>query len=119
MIKYHYSNPVDRGFTKFKLTKRQHNKLLKYRQMNWHDKYEYYYNDKEIIFHRLDNWKVIILTTLLFPVIVLLHGLVNFKEAWRDLKRLYKQKQSGSFVGDSVSNSSEKYDEIMEIIKRK
>lgn len=34
MSKYVYNNPLDDGYKKFKLTKQQHNKLFKYRQIN-------------------------------------------------------------------------------------
>lgn len=119
MSKYKYTDPITNGYTKFKLTEKQHNNLFKYRQIGTGDKYEYYYNDSQIILHRFTNWKAITLTTILFPILVILHGVINYKEAWKELIGLYNQKKLGSFSGDSVQSGSEKYMEIMSIIKEK
>lgn len=121
MIKteYIYKNPLDNGYKKFKLSKKTHNKLFKYRQIKWIDKYEYYYNDKQIIFHKFYNPLVIIFNTLLFPVSVLLYGIMNFKECWLDLKKTYNQKKYGSFSSDSIPNGSDIYKKIIDIINEK
>jgi hypothetical protein len=114
---YVYKNPVDNGYKKFKLSKKQHNQLFKHRQIRWIDRYEYYYNDKHVLLHKFYSPLVVILNTLLFPVTVLLNGIVHFKECWKDLKSTYHQKKSGSFVSDNIWCSSETYDKIMDIIK--
>lgn len=116
MNKYTYENPLDKGYKQFKLTKQQHNKIFKYRQLKWFDKYEYYYNNHTIIIHRFCNLKGIIINTLLFPVYILTHGLLNFKELLREFKELYNQKKYGSFTSDCVYKRSKTYDEIMKII---
>lgn len=77
------------------------------------------HNDSSVILHRFVNWKAIAITTVLFPIIVLLNGVVNYKEAWSELKSLYKQKESGSFSGDSVQSGSKEYIEIVNIINEK
>ena len=43
-MNYTYKSPIDSGYTQFKLTKKQHNALFKYRQIKWQDGYEYYYS---------------------------------------------------------------------------
>jgi len=99
---YEYKNPIDQGYKQFHLTKSQHNKLFEHRQIKWHDKYEYYYNDKEIIMHNYNNWKS------------------NIKETISDYKELFNQKKYGSFVSDSVYKDKNKeclYEEIMKVIK--
>lgn len=116
MSDYIYQNPIDLGYKQFKLTKQQHNKLFKYRQLKWNNKYEYYYNENTIILHRFCNMQGIILNTLLFPIYVLLHGFVNFKELLNEFKRMYNQKKYGSFISDHVSKGSNIYKEIMKII---
>ena len=118
MSDYVYRNPLDNGYKQFKLTKQQHNKLFKYRQIKWCDKYEYYYKDNRILIHKFGNWKLIILQTVLFPFNVLYAGFSNFKELIDEYKSMYNQKKYGSFVADSVGKSSKIYDEIMEIIQK-
>jgi hypothetical protein len=121
MIKteYIYKNPLDNGYKKFKLSKKVHNQLFKHRQIKWIDRYEYYYNDKQIILHNFYNPLAIILNTIMFPISVLLNGIINIKECWLDLKKSYNQKKYGSFSSDSIYNSSDIYKKIMDIINEK
>jgi hypothetical protein len=115
--KYKYTDPIDSGFTKFKLTKKQHNEIFPKRKIKWTNKYEYYYNERTIILHEFINWKTVLLVTILFPVIILLEGLMNIKESWKDFVKLYKQKESGSFVSEHVRRDAEKYQQVMDVVK--
>ena len=115
--KYVYRNPLDNGYKKFKLSKKQHNQIFKYRQIKWIDKYEYYYNDRQIILHKFYNPLSVAINTLLFPISILANGYLHFKDCWKDLKSLYHQKQCGSFISDSISNGTDTYNKIMDIIK--
>lgn len=108
MSKYRYKQ--------FKLTKKQHNRLFKHRQIKWCDKYEYYYNDSCVILYKFINWKGILLMTVLFPFNVLYAGLGDFKETISDYKKMYNQKKYGSFSSDSVYSGTDKYKEIMKFI---
>ena len=115
MSEYKYVNPIDKGYKEFKLTKQQHNEFFQYRKIAWCHKYEYYYNEHRIIVHRFINWKGILFATLTFPVVVLLNGVANFKEIWKELTDLYNQKETGSFDSDSVRG--DRYEKIMKLIK--
>jgi hypothetical protein len=116
MSKYQYKNPIDQGYKQFNLTKKQHNELFPYRKKTWLVKYEYYYNQYEILLHKFATIPAIILETLLFPVNVLICGLADIKDLIKDVKGLYRPKKYGSFVGDSVYKGSEAYEKIMQII---
>jgi len=113
---YIYKNPLDKGYKQFYLTKKQHNKLFEYRQIKWHDKYEYYYNDKHILLHKFCNWKGILFTTIILPVIVLYEGVSNFKEIMIEYKELFNQKKCGSFSGDDIWNGTDMYNKVMKVI---
>jgi hypothetical protein len=119
MSEYKYINPIDQGYTRFKLTKKQHNEIFKNRKLKWNGRCEYYYNDKQIIIHTFTNWKAILLTTILLPMFILLNGIANIKEIWEELLELYNQKETGSFISDFVSKTDPKYNQIMDIIKSK
>jgi len=56
----------------------------------------------------------ITISTILFPVYVFMYGI---KETMREFKRLYREKETGSFVSDHVSSGTMKYKEIMKIIR--
>jgi hypothetical protein len=118
MSNYTYKDPLKIGYKQFKLTKKQHNKLFKYRQIKWQDKYEYYYNDKEVILHKFYNWKVIVLQIVFLPIIILLNGLINIKETWKDTIKLFKQKETGYFIGDSAYSGTYLYNKIIDIIHK-
>lgn len=116
MSEYVYTNPLDDGYKQFKLTKKQHNSLFKYRQIKWHDKYEYYYDEHHIILHRFINIYGIALYSLLFPAMVLLEGFANIKGVLKEYKEMYNQKKYGSFIGNNIWNDSEMYKKVMDII---
>lgn len=115
--KYVYKNPEDIGYKRFKLSKKQHNQIFKHRQMTWMDRYEYYYDDKRVILYKFYNPLNVGLNTLFFPIAVLANGFKHIKECWKDLKNLYHQKESGSFVSDNIWRDSETYNKIMDIVK--
>lgn len=113
---YKYINPIDKGYKKFKLSKKIHNKLFKYSQIKWYDRYEYYYNDKRIIIHKFYNIYRIIIETIFFPITILFNGFLNIKSCWESLKNLHNQKKNGNFISDSIPSSSNTYKNIMIII---
>lgn len=117
MSKYVYKNPLDEGYKKFKLTKKQHNQLFKHRQIMWFDKYEYYINEHGVLLHKFYNWKVIILYTIFFPIVVLLNGIANFKECCTEMKKLYNQKKYGYFISDYIHSGTETYEQIKNLIQ--
>lgn len=117
MSAYKYHDPVDKGYVKFKLSKKQHNEIFKYRQIKWNERYDYYYNDEKIIMHKLTNRKAVVMCTLFFPIAIIFEGLINIKEAWMDLKKLYNQKEYGSFVSEHVWKKEQKYKQIMDIVE--
>lgn len=117
MTKYIYKDPLIKGYKKFKLSKKQHNKLFQYRQLKWFDKYEYYYNDKEIILHKFYNPLFITINIIISPIGIFIAGLMNIKQYWQELKQMCNQKKYGQFSGDSVWKESNLYIEIMKIIE--
>jgi len=110
---YKYENPLEKGYKSFKLTKKQHNSLFEHRQIRWIDKYEYFYNGKDIIIHKFYSIPCVILSTLLFPLGIFSNG---YSEAKDDLNRLYHQKERCSFSSDNVWYTNPIYNKIMEII---
>ncbi|HEY8805270.1 MAG TPA: hypothetical protein VIM42_09250 [Clostridium sp.] len=118
MSEYIYKDPRDRGLIKFKISKKQHNSIFKHRKITWRDKYEYYYDDKEIIMHRFVKMPLIFLAVLLFPVIVLMTGILNIKEAFTDVKKSLNQKKYGGFSSDQLWYNTEPYKAMMKIINK-
>lgn len=113
---YKYISPVETGHKQFNLTRKQHNELFPNRKLRWSDRYEYYYNERHVIMHNFTNIRAKTLMTILFPFMLLIHGVVNYKEIIGEYKELYNEKKYGSFVSDHASKGTEKYKEIMKII---
>lgn len=113
---YKYENPLDYGYKQFKLTKKQHNELFKYRKHEWFNKFEYYYNDKRILIHQFTDWKVAVVSIFAVPILIILHGVNNTKRIFDELIGLFNQKKGGHFTGDSIEKGSETYNKIMEMI---
>lgn len=119
---YTYDDPLDRGYKQFKLTKKQHNKLFPKRKIKWNTRYEYYFNKDRVILQRFTSYKAIILTTVMFPVLILFAGLYNIKEAITELKCMYNEKKYGKFSEEWITKGQfrkgddEKYWEIINLI---
>lgn len=119
---YTYDDPLERGYKKFKLSKKQHNHLFPKRKRKWNTTYEYFYNEHRVILQQYTSKRAIMLTTLLFPVLILFAGLSNFKEALTEMKWLYNEKKYGKFSSDWIGKGqhrkedNEKYFEIMRVI---
>lgn len=118
MSKYIYENPIERGYAKFKLTKKQHNQLFKNKKIKWKERYEYYIDEKGILLHKFVNWKAVVLCTIFFPVFVLYGGIVNFKECCTAIKELYSPKKYGCFASDYITRKGkpELYESVLKII---
>ena len=100
---YTYRNPVDRGYKKFNLEKKQHNYLFPKRKKKWNTRYEYYYNNERVIIQQFSSYSAITLTTVLFPVLILFAGLSSFKEAITEMKWLFNEKKYGKFSEDWIN----------------
>jgi len=118
MSEYIYKDPRDRGFTRFKLTKKQHNIIFKHRSRTWRNKFEYYYDDKQIIMHQFFNPLLGIVAVVFFPIIVLMTGVLNIKEAFKEVKHGLNQKKYGSFCSDCVWSDTEPYKAMMKIVNK-
>ncbi|GFN32476.1 hypothetical protein [Paenibacillus xylaniclasticus] len=110
-------DPVSIGYKKFNLSTKQHNILFKNRKKKIFEKYEYYYNDREVILRRFINWLGIIYLVLLAPVYLIMKGLENIPELLIEYKHLFNQKKYGNFSSDCVSANSQLYGDIMYAIK--
>lgn len=116
MDKYVYKNKINIGYNKFNLSKKEHNKLFKYRRRNWKSRYEYYYNDKEIIMEKYHSLVVKMICVLIFPIGVIW---VGFPDALEELKTSIFQKKYGSFNVDDIYVKTELYSEIINLISKK
>lgn len=110
---YEYSDPVENGFIKIKLSRKQHNKLFPKRVKRFSDHYDYYISDGEFVMHRTATLFYKIWITLLFPIVVIFGGLGNVKEIMAEYGDLYHEKERGTFMSDSCWARTDKYKAIV------
>ncbi len=119
MSKYIYKSPVDNGFIKFKLSRRQHKKLFPKIKRNWMNHRDYYISKDEFIMHGTPTILFKIVAILFFPVFVLLGGFLNIKQMIQGYYDLFHVKGCGDFEMNSVDSGTEKYKEIVQLSKVK
>lgn len=122
--KYKYVDPTENGYVRFKISKKQHNEIFPHRRVNIFTKIEAYHKENVFEFHYFTNLLGIILTLLLFPFYIILHGLTSFKDVVRDYYRLLNEKQTGSFTSEHVQKFNyngeinKKYIKLKEIFEK-
>lgn len=102
---YTYKSPTHSGFEKFKVKRKEYNKILPNRKKNVFTKIEGYYKEDEILVHYTKTLLGKILITLFLPITIIIHGLGNIKDIAKEYKRLLNQKESGAFVEDFISST--------------
>lgn len=107
------------GFKQVNVSKRDHNQVFKNRRIKWYEKYEYFLNEEtdQFVMINLTNLPAKLLSTALYPVALILNGVVNYKELNREIYNMWNQKETGSFSGDASYRRNDGWDEIMAIIK--
>lgn len=113
---YKYTDPVEQGLTRVKLTKAAHNQLFKYRQCNWKHRYEYYLGDDYFEMHELTSLRAKLLSLILFPISVIGEGIFNIKDTFNGHRRLIQDKKYGFFVREVVWSSEPLYDKIKALL---
>lgn len=117
MKKYQYTDPVDNGCTKIKLSRKQHDKLFPNRKRSIFTHYDYYIGDDKMVLHRTTSlfWKTVV--TIGFPVVILGYGIFNFKEVLKEYHELYNQKRLGHFGADECWSNTDTYAAVAQIAK--
>ena len=117
---YEYECPTERGYEKFKISRKDQNRIFKYRKCVWSINYEYYVKDKHIIMQQIPNVWGCIASTLLFPLGLLLEGLANGKDTYKQMIiRVWKAKKYGAFSSDDIYKRDDDgtFDKLMQVKK--
>lgn len=112
-MSYKYENPLDIGYRRVRFSRKDHQRLFPRRPLKWHNSFEYYLSDTDFLVHRFVSLPAVALNTLMFPVALLVYGIANFKEVWRDHAGMVRQKHYGSFSSEKVWARSEPFAEIV------
>ena len=95
-MSYKYEDPKENGYRQVYITRKQHNKTFKYRQLKWYQRAEYYLSNDDTkcaILHTYTNIIGIVSTIIYFPLCVLINGFGEIKEILKDYKKLFNQRK--------------------------
>ncbi|ELX7527357.1 hypothetical protein SKP09_004490 [Vibrio parahaemolyticus] len=117
---YEFKYTEDNGYRKVSISKKDHNDMFQYRQIKWYYKYEYYLNEElgHFVMIRLTSAPAKLINVLGYPVMILLHGLANYKEINQYLSDMWNEKERGKFSGDDSHKNQKGWDELMSIVKK-
>lgn len=109
------------GYRKVFISKSDHNRIFKYRQIKWHHKYEYFLNDNNdhFVMIRLTSFLGKILDTSIYPITVLIHGITRIKEVNREIYEIWNEKKTGTFSCDDANKNYKNWNELISAIKNK
>lgn len=102
-FEYKYECPTKRGFKKFRVSKRDQNRIFKYRKARWSHNYEFYVMDETIIMQRIPSVRLCLLATIALPLSVFLCGVVNYKKIYREsVVDTWNAKEQGAFSSNGI-----------------
>ena len=120
---FKYVDPTEKGYVKFRLTRKEHNEILPYRRKNIFSKIEAYYSPNKIRILYTTNLFGKILSFLLIPFSIILYGLSAVKEIPKEFKNLLFEKKYGRFTDEYIysknhfGEKSEKFIQLESIYK--
>lgn len=114
---YKYECPTSKGYTRFRISNKDQNRIFKFRKTGWSINYEFYVKDKHIIMYAIPNVLGCIASTLLLPIGILVEGLSNTKQTYKGMvTRMWKCKEYGAFSGDDIykrDNDDGTFDDVL------
>ena len=120
---YEFKYTPENGYYMAKMSRKEHNKLLEKRQVNIWQSYTYAVNEDKghIVMMRHASPLAIVLSILVYPFIMLIHGIANYKEIHDEYKRNINWRRYGSFCGDEIHNrqSNSLHQDVMAKINKK
>jgi len=103
MSSYKYQDLLKEGYIKIKLTPEEHKEI--FRNYNRQSRCEVYENENSFVRDSYEPLWIIVMNILLYPILLLLHGLSNVKEINNDIRSLFNQKENGQFIRDYIFKS--------------
>lgn len=93
-----------------KLTKKQHNSIIKTRPKTWINRFQYHLTDDGIVMKTYFSILFIALMTISLPFLVLWWGIGNIKTTWTDYLSILREE----YTSDFIYKNSRMYNAIMD-----
>lgn len=102
---YKYISPTENGYRAFTIKWNTFVDIVPTRKGRRFTKVKGYVKDKHIILHYVPTFIGCVISTLLFPVGLLIDGFGNYKETWESMVvRMWFAEEKGGFTGDDIYN---------------
>lgn len=102
---YKYISPTENGYKAFTIKWNIFVDIVPTRKGRKFAKVKGYVKDKHIILHYVPTFIGCVISTLLFPVGLLIDGFGNYKKTWESMVvRMWFAEEKGSFTGDDIYN---------------
>lgn len=95
---YEYHNPIDNGYKRMYLSKKKHNKIFPLWKVGRFESCDYFYKEGLVMMEKHLSVFGKCLLLLLFPIHVVLYGVADVKEHFKDFRRKIQHKKYGSFT---------------------
>lgn len=100
---YKYVCPTENGYRAFTMKWSTFIEIVPTRKGRRFTKLKGYVKDKHVILHYVPTLAGCILSTVLFPIGVVLDGLTNYKSTWESMVvEVWYAEEKGNFSGDDV-----------------
>lgn len=121
MSEYVYKSPVEDGYKEFTIKWKNFVEIVPTRKGIRFTKVKGYIKGEHIVVHYIPTLTGCLLTTLLFPVGLLLDGVSNWKDTWHTcVTHQWKCEESGKFISDDFyKKRGETFDKLLRVAKFK
>lgn len=120
---YEFKYTPENGYYMAKMSRKEHNKLLEKRQVNIWQSYTYAVNEEKghIVMMRHASPFAIALSILAYLLIMMIHGVANYKDIHGEYKRNLNWKRYGSFCCDEIlkCQSNSLHQDVMAKLNKK
>lgn len=110
-----YSKKGNKEYTRMYMSNKDFELLYPRRKIKASQSLEFYVSDLEIVVEYHSRLWVKVLSTLLFPALILINGLRNFKGVCLEIRGLWFERKLGHFSSDVIykNRNEQNYDAML------
>ncbi len=120
---YVFKYTEENGYRKATLSSKLQNEIFKYRKKEWNNSYLYFVNEDKghILMARTIPLWFKLLSTIAYPVILLIYGVANYKDLNKEYGDMWNELKRGKFSADDIykGRGDDTYGKLLKNLKFK